>query len=341
MKQVFIDGRGDIVIREVDPPALDDNGVLVDTAYSVVSTGTETMGIRARRKDPNPERADSATGYTNSGTVIAVGKNVEGEFAVGDRVGNYGAPSAFGGHAGTCFIGRNMAVKLPDNVTLQDAAFTGLGGIAMQAVRRSGLTFGEVAVVTGLGVLGQIIARICQAVGYRTIASDFLDDRLTLAASAGITTINAAEDVVSAVKSASDGQGADAVLIVAATDSAEPITQALDMIRFGGRIVMVGVTKMEVDRTKFFAKEAEFVISRAAGPGRYDASYEHDGVDLPYPYVRWSEGRNLREFIRMISEKRVRVDDLVSHELPVEQAADAYEQILDRPKETLGVLLKY
>ncbi len=341
MKQVFIDGRGDIVVREVEPPEMGENGVLVDTAYSVVSTGTETMGIRSRRKDPKADRPDQATGYTNSGTVIAVGKNVESEFAVGDRVGNYGAPSAFGGHVETCFIGRNLAVKLPENVTLQDAAFTGLGGIAMQAVRRSGLTFGEVAVVTGLGVLGQIIARICKAVGYKTIASDFLPDRLKLAQSAGITAINAAEDVISHAKDASDGQGADAVIIVAATDSAEPITQALDMIRFGGRIVMVGVTKMEIDRTKFFAKEAEFVISRAAGPGRYDPNYEREGVDMPYPYVRWSEGRNLREFIRMLSEKRVRVDDLVSHEFPVEQAADAYEQILERPKETLGVLLKY
>lgn len=341
MKQVFIDGRGDIVVREVDPPELGENGVLCRTAYSVVSTGTETMGIRSRRANPDPNRADSHTGYTNSGTVIAVGKNVEGEFQVGDRIGNYGAQTAFGGHVETCFIGRNLAVKLPDNVSLQDAAFTGLGGIAMQAVRRAGLTFGEVAVVTGLGVLGQIIARICRAVGYKTIASDFLPDRLKLAESAGITTVNAAEDVISKARDASDGQGADAVLIVAATDSAEPITQALEMIRFGGRIVMVGVTKMEVDRTKFFAKEAEFVISRAAGPGRYDPNYEREGVDLPYPYVRWSEGRNLREFVRMVSEKRVRVDDLVSHEFAVEQAADAYDQILDRPKETLGVLLKY
>ena len=341
MRQVFINGKGDIIVKEVDPPVLGDSGILSDTAYSLISTGTETMGIRARRKDPDPNRADAQVGYTNSGTVIAVGENVREEYQVGDRVGNYGAPSAFGGHAETCFIGRNLAVKLPDNVTLQDAAFTGLGGIAIQAVRRANLTFGEIVVVTGLGVLGQLIARVCQSAGYHTIASDFLEDRLKLAESAGITAVNAADDVGAVVKAASGGHGADAVLIVAATESAEPITQALDMIRFGGRIVMVGVTKMEIDRTKFFAKEADFVISRAAGPGRYDPNYEFGGVDVPYPYVRWSGGRNIREFIRMLAEKRVRVDDLVSHEFPVEQAADAYEQILERPKETLGVLLKY
>jgi threonine dehydrogenase-like Zn-dependent dehydrogenase len=113
------------------------------------------------------------------------------------------------------------------------------------------------------------------------------------------------------------------------------------MIRFRGRIVMVGVTGPEVDRSLMFAKEADFVISRAAGPGRYDPSYEGDGVDYPYACARWTEGRNLREFIRLLSEKRIGVEDLITHEFPVEQAADAYEQILDRPQETLGVLLKY
>ena len=340
MRQVFINGNGEIVVREVDTPAMRDAGVLSRTAYSLISTGTETMGIRNRRQNPNPDAADAPVGYANSGTVIAVGKDVTG-FEVGDRTGNYGSPSCFGGHVETCCIGRNLAVKLPENVSHKEAAFTGLGGIAMQAVRRAGLAFGDIAVVTGLGVLGQLIARICHSAGYQVFASDFLEDRLKIAGDAGINTINAAEDVVSAVQKATDGQGADAVLIVAATDSAEPITQALKMIRFGGRVVMVGVTKMEVDRSLFFAKEAEFVISRAAGPGRYDPTYEGEGVDMPYPFVRWTEGRNLKEFIRLISEKRVRVDDLVSHEFAVEDAAKAYEQILDRPQETLGVLLKY
>ncbi|HET6454389.1 MAG TPA: zinc-binding alcohol dehydrogenase [Armatimonadota bacterium] len=340
MKQVFIDGSGQIVVREVEAPELGENGILSKTAYSVISTGTETMGIRARRKNPDPSRPDGHSGYTNSGVVTAVGANVEG-IEVGDQVGNYGSPSAFGGHAEVCCIGKHLAIKLPENVSLKEAAFTGLGGIAMQAVRRSQLTFGEHVLVMGLGVLGQIIARICHAAAYQGMASDFLEDRLKLARDAGIRAVNASDDVVAAVMDATDGRGADAVLISVATDSAEPITQALKAIRFGGRIVIVGVTKMEVDRSLFFAKEADFVISRAAGPGRYDPSYEGEGNDYPYPYVRWTEGRNLREFIRLLSEKRLRVDDLISHEFPVEQAADAYEQALDRPQETLGVLLKY
>jgi len=340
VKQVFIDGAGEIIVKEVEEPVVGESHILSRTAYSLISTGTETMGIRHRRANPDPNRPDGSLGYTNSGTVIAAGRGVSG-FEVGDRIGNYGSPSCFGGHAEICCIGRNLCVKLPDCVDLREAAFTGLGGIAIQAVRRAELTFGEFAVVTGLGVLGQLIARICHAVGYRVLASDFLEERLRIAGSAGITSLNAGEDVVSAVAEATGGHGADAVLICAASDSSEPITQALRMIRFRGRVVMVGVTGMEVDRQLFFAKEADFTISRAAGPGRYDPSYERDGFDMPYPYVRWTEGRNLAEFIRLLSEKRVRVDDLISHEFPVERAAEAYDQILDRPQETLGVLLKF
>lgn len=340
MRKVFINGSGEVIVRDVEVPPVADNCVLCRTAYSLISTGTETMGIVGRRKNPNPATADSPVGYANSGTVIEVGKCVEG-FTVGDRIGNYGSPSAPGGHVEICNIGRNLAVKLPENVNHRQAAFTGLGGIAIQAVRRSNLAFGESAVVMGLGVLGQLIARIADAVGLRVMATDFHEERLRIAGNSEVRTINASEDVVSAVQEATDGQGADAALIVVAADSAEPITQALKMIRFGGRIVMVGVTKMEVDRALFFAKEADFVISRAAGPGRYDPIYEGEGEDMPYPFVRWTEGRNLAEFIRLLSEGRVIVDDLISHEFPVEEAAAAYEQILERPQETLGVLLKY
>ncbi len=340
MRQVFVDGKGDIVVREVDAPQVCDGGVLSRTAFSVISSGTETMGIRARRADPDPGRADSTSGYTNSGTVIAVGKDVTG-FEVGDRIGNYGSPSCFGGHVETCCIGRNLAVKLPESVDLKQAAFTGLGGIAIQAVRRAERTFGEYVVVMGLGVLGQIIARVCNAAGYEVLATDFLDDRRKIAEAAGIRTMSAGEDVIQAVMDATGGHGADAVLISVAADSAQPITDSLKMIRFGGRVVMVGVTKMEVDRSLFFAKEADFVISRAAGPGRYDPVYEGQGVDMPYQFVRWTEGRNLQEFIRLLARKRIRVDDLISHEFPVDQAAQAYEQVLSHPQETLGVVLKY
>lgn len=340
MKQVFINGVGEVVVKEVEEPPLVENGILCRTAYSLISSGTETMGLLARRRNPDPNRSDSSLGYSNSGIVVRVGSNVT-EFSVGDRVGNYGSPSCYGGHAEVCCIGRNLAVKLPENVDLREAAFTGLGGIAVQALRRANLTFGETAVVMGLGVLGQLIARISHAVGYRTMATDFIKTRLSIAESNGIHAINANEDIVSAVMDSTNGQGADAVLIVVASESSEPITQALKMIRFGGRIVMVGVAKMEIDRNLFFAKEADFVISRAAGPGRYDPVYERDGVDMPYPFVRWTEGRNLGEFIRLVAEKRVRVDDLISHEFPVEDAAKAYDQVLNHPQETLAVLLKY
>lgn len=340
MKRVFINGKGEIVVREVEPPELQDRGILLKTAYSLISTGTESRGILGRRKQPRDDAVESPVGYTNSGTVLEVGPEVQG-VGQGDKVGCYGSTYGLGGHAGICYIVRNLFVKLPDSVDLREAAFTGLGGIAIQAVRRAELSFGETAVVMGLGILGQLIARICDAAGYRVIATDLLPSRLKFAREAGITALNASEDVIETVKDATEGHGADAVLICVATDSAEPIAQALEMIRLSGRIVMVGVTGMDIERGAIFDKEADFVVSRAAGPGRYDPSYEGHGVDMPYPFVRWTEGRNLHEFIRLLSEKRVRVDDLISHEFPVERAADAFEQVLTRPEETLGVLLKY
>ena len=340
MKRVLVNGKGEIVVREVDPPELQDKGILSKTAYSLISTGTESRGIVGRRKNPNEDAAETPVGYTNSGTVIKVGAEVEA-VQTGDGVGCYGSKSGLGDHAEMCYIVRNLFVKLPDNVDLRQAAFTGLGGIAIQAVRRAGLSFGETAVVMGLGILGQLIARICSAAGYRVIATDLLPSRLDIARKAGITALDASQDVISVVKDATEGHGADAVLICVATDSPEPIAQALEMIRLSGRVVMVGCTGMEIERKAIFDKEADFVVSRAAGPGRYDVAYERDGQDMPYSYVRWTVGRNLYEFIRLLSEKRVCVDDLITHEFPVEQAADAYEQALARPEETLGVLLKY
>lgn len=340
MKRVLLNGKGEIVVREVDPPELQDKGILSKTAYSLISTGTERRGILGRRKNPREDAPETPIGYTNSGTVLEVGTEVRG-IRVGDRVGCYGSTYGLGGHSEVCYIVRNLFVRLPESVDLRQAAFTGLGGIGIQAVRRADLSFGETAVVLGLGILGQLIARICHAAGYRVIATDLVPNRLEMARQAGITALDISEDVIPAVKDATEGHGADTVLICAATDSAEPIAQALDMIRLGGRIVMVGATGMEIKREPLFAKEADFVVSRAGGPGRYDAAYERDGQDMPYPYVRWTVGRNLKEFVRLVSEERVRVDDLITHEFPVERADDAYQQVLDRPEETLGVLLKY
>jgi len=340
MKQVFTDGQGAVVIREVPVPELRPQTALTRTAYSLISTGTETMAILGRRANPDSERPDAAIGYTNSGVVVQAGPGME-HLSPGDRVGCYGSTFAPAGHAENSLVSRHLCIPVPGSVSLRQAAFTGLGGIAVQAVRQARLSFGETAVVVGLGVLGQLVARICVAAGYRVIATDLLDSRARIAREEGVEAYSDAEAVSSAVARVTEGHGADAVLLCVATKSSEPVRQALEWVRFHGRVVIVGVAQLDVDRNQFFSKEAEITISRAAGPGRYDESYEKDAVDLPYPLVRWSEGRNLQEFIRLVSERRVVVDDLISHEFPLAEAAAAFAQILERPSETLAVLLRY
>ncbi len=340
MKQVFTDGQGAVVIRDVSLPELRPHTALIRTAYSLISTGTETTAILGRRANPDSERPDAAMGYTNSGVVVQAGPGME-HLSPGDRVGCYGSTFAPAGHAENSLVSRHLCIPLPSSVSLRQAAFTGLGGIAVQAVRQARLSFGETAVVVGLGVLGQLVSRICLAAGYRVIAIDLMNSRVEIARRRGVEACSDAEAVSSAVARFTAGHGADAVLLCVAAKTSEPVRQALDWVRFHGRVVIVGVAQLDVDRNQFFSKEAQITISRAAGPGRYDESYEKDAEDLPYPLVRWSEGRNLQEFIRLLSERRVVVDDLISHEFPLSEATAAFEQILERPSETLAVLLQY
>ncbi|MCC6483223.1 MAG: zinc-binding alcohol dehydrogenase [Armatimonadetes bacterium] len=340
MKQVCLNERGEIVVRQTEDPKVGNQFIVTDTTFSIISTGTETMGIRAARKSSANQPGLTPLGYTNSGCVTAVGSGVD-TVSTGDRVGAYGSSFAQAGHASKSKISKHLCVKLPDNVSLRSGAFLGLGGIAMQAVRRADLRLGETVVVLGLGVLGQIVARIFLAGGQQVFGCDFLQMRADTAAEAGVCIIRPGEVSVDELLASTDGHGADAVVICVATDSAEPIAQALKMLRFGGRIVVVGVAQIELDRSLFFGKEAQVLISRAAGPGRYDPSYERDGEDLPYPYVRWSEGRNLAEFIRLLHIRQVEVESLITHEFSVDEAPEAYEQVMEHPGETLAVALKY
>lgn len=340
MKQVCLNERGEIVVREAEDPALEDQFVLTRTACSIISTGTETMGIRSVRSAPSDKPGLTPLGYTSSGTVTDVGKGVP-SLSPGDPVGAYGSSFGAAGHASCGRVSKHLCVKLPESVSLKSGAFTGLGGIAMQAVRKADLRLGEIGVVLGLGVVGQIAARLLLAGGQRALGCDFLEMRSARAAAAGVEVLEAGERAVEGVLEASGGHGADAVLICAATDSAEPVSQALKMVRFGGRVVVVGVAQIELDRSLFFGKEAQALISRAAGPGRYDPAYERDGIDLPYPYVRWSEGRNLAEFIRLLAAGKLEVASLITHEFGVDDAPAAYEQVLNHPEETLAVALTY
>ena len=372
MKQIFTKS-GNIVTEEVPAPVCSDNEVLVCNSNSLISVGTETMSLQGGGKGAagivsmaikNPELAHKAIdmvrreglsktikmirgqtdnlnplGYSSSGFVLEIGKNIT-DIAVGDRVACAGA--GYANHAEIISAPRNLVCKIPENVDFDEAAFTTVGAIAMQGIRRAQVQFGDIVVIIGLGLLGQIASQILKAAGAHVIGIDIMKERVELAkelcgADICFTGGNAAVDNVLKY---TEGIGADSVLIYAATTSNEPVKQAMAMARKKGRVIVVGAVGMELDRSPFYEKELDFLISCSYGPGRYDPLYEEKGVDYPIGYVRWTENRNMQEFLKMLSGKKVNVKKLIDHTFPIEDAAKAYET-LNTEKRPIGVLFKY
>jgi len=370
MKQVFTQS-GSIVIEEVPAPVCGDNEVLVNNAYSLISVGTEAMSLQggkgvvgiASKAISNPEVVHKAIGmakrkglsktikvikgqtdklnplgYSSSGTVLEVGKNIT-DIAVGNRVTCAGA--GYASHAEIINVPRNLICKIPDNVSFEEAAFTTIGAIAMQGVRRAQVQFGDMVVVFGLGLLGQIACQILKTAGAHVIGIDVMKERMELAKELGADICFAGgSNAVNEVLKHTDGIGADSVIIYAATKSNEPVKQAMQMVRKKGKVVVVGVVGMEIDRSPFYEKELDFLISCSYGPGRYDPLYEEKGIDYPIGYVRWTENRNMQEFLKMLSEKKVNVKRLINHIFSIEEAAKAYK-ILNSKKGPIGVLFRY
>jgi predicted dehydrogenase/NADPH:quinone reductase-like Zn-dependent oxidoreductase len=271
--------------------------------------------------------------------VAEVGEGVE-DIRVGDRVACGGGSA---NHAEYISVPRNLLVSVPAEVSLRDACFTTLGAIAMQGVRRAEVSFGEVVVVVGLGLIGQLACQLAQAAGCVVIAIDLVEARLNLARELGAHhIINAQhEDAVEAVRRIAGDWGADCVLVCAATGSSVPVNDAFRMCRERGRVIIVGDVGMNLERAEFYHKELDLLISRSYGPGRYDQEYEQLGIDYPVGYVRWTENRNMAEFVRLLAEGKVRVGQLVSAQYKIEEAAQAYRALTERPRELLGVLFGY
>ena len=370
MKEVLI-SSGKMVIEEVPAPTCGDNEVLVRNAYSMISVGTESASLHvggkgavgiASKAISNPELVHKAIemvkkegisktikvikgqtgkltplGYSSSGIVSEVGKNIT-DIAVGDRVACAGA--GYANHAEIISVPRNLVCKIPDNVDFDEAAFTTLGAIAMQGIRRAQAQFGDNVVVIGLGLLGQIACQILKAAGAHVIGIDIMKERVELAKELGADIcFVGGKDAVGKVMKYTDGIGADSVIIYAATSSSEPVKQAMQMARKKGRVVVVGAVGMEIDRSPFYEKELDFLISCSYGPGRYDSLYEEKGMDYPIGYVRWTENRNMQEFLKMLSEKKVNVKRLIDYTFPIEEAAKAYETLTE--KRPIGVLFGY
>ncbi len=370
MKQVIVRKTG-VVVEDVPAPALDDNSVLVETAYSLISVGTEMSNVAATQKSlvrqalEQPQKVlkvveiaqregvsrtiakirgltegGSATGYSCSGVVLQVGRNVTG-IRPGMRVACAGAGRA--NHAEIVSVPRNLVAEVPEGCGMADAASVTLGAIALQGVRRADPRLGEIVAVIGLGLLGQITVQLLKAAGCRVIGVDLDPRRIELAKSfgmeAGLTV--AEDDVLTMVKHWSGGQGADSVIITAASSSDEIVQQAMEMCRKKGRVVVVGAVGLGLKRSPFYEKEIDFLISSSYGPGRYDARYELEGQDYPYAYVRWTENRNMQAFLSLVAEGRVNVKALIERQYDVSQAPQAYAELQTAPTKPLGVLLTY
>ncbi len=370
MKQLFLSvNDGSVNVVETPAPTVKDHTVITETLYSVVSAGTErsltsfggknliqkalerpdqvrkvtdkmsTDGILTtveaafgRLKDPMP------MGYTAVGRVKEVGAGVT-DLNPGDIVAEVG--QAY--HAEINRVGKNLVVKVPDGIEdIRQAAFAALGGIALEGIHQAEVMPGETVAVIGMGLLGHIVSRILYAYGCDVIGFDVVDK--TLEKTKLLSFINSTDDnAADTVKSLTHGRGVDKVIITAATDSNSPIDLSEEITRDRGIICMIGVTQMNLDRRHFYAKELSFKIARSYGPGRYDSSYEEEGFDYPIGYVRFTEGRNVEEFLRLLSTGRLDITDLITHTIPFDKAADAYSMITDNPnhEKYIGVVLEY
>ncbi|MBW7881712.1 MAG: bi-domain-containing oxidoreductase [Caldilineaceae bacterium] len=277
-----------------------------------------------------------ALGYCNVGVVAEVGRGVSA-FAVGDRVVSNGK------HAEVVCVPQTLCAKVPDNVSDEAAAFTVLGAIGLQGVRLTQPTLGECVVVTGLGLIGLLTVQILRAHGCRVMGVDFDPARCALAQKLGAEVVvnpGAGVDVLGAALAFSRGRGVDAVLITASTKSNEPVHQAAQMCRKRGRIVLVGVTGLELSRADFYEKELSFQVSCSYGPGRYDPAYEEGGHDYPIGFVRWTEQRNFEAVLDMLAAGTLDVAPLISHRFPLEKAEEAYA-LLASGEPSLGIVLEY
>ncbi|MBI1794278.1 MAG: bi-domain-containing oxidoreductase [Chloroflexi bacterium] len=370
MKQLLQNLKnGKTIIEEVPVPTPRAGMALVKTAASLVSAGTERMVVefaekslvgkarsrpdlvkqvldKARREGLAPtvaaafNRLDQpmALGYSSAGTIVALGKNMQG-FKVGQRVVCAGGGYAV--HAEYAVVPRNLLAPLPKNVDFESAAFATLGAIAMHGFRLSEPQVGERVAIIGLGLLGLLAGQIANAAGCSVLGIDIDPKRIALASSLGLQAVARSKAVDSSVAFIAK-RGFDVVLICADTPSNDPVELAGAIARDRARIVATGAVGLNIPRKIYYEKELSFINSRSYGPGRYDSSYEEDGKDYPLGYVRWTEGRNLESVVELMAGGKLKVQPLISHRFPIEKAAAAYEVITGKKKESfLGVLLTY
>ena len=355
---------GVTTITDVPVPSISGPALLVETRATVISAGTERMLVEFGRSNliakarSQPDKVKQVLdkmrtdgigptvdavrakldtpiplGYCNAGVVVATAGG-SGGFATGDRVVTNGS------HAEYVRVPYTLAAKIPDNVPFESAAFTPIAAIGLQGIRLAAPTLGETVVVFGLGLIGLLTVQLLRANGCRVIGIDTNPARLQFAERFGATPLQAGSNVVSQVTAMTGGVGADAVLLTLAASSDEPVHQASEMSRKRGRLVLVGVTGLNLRRDDFFRKELTFAVSCSYGPGRYDPSYEESANDYPIAYVRWTEQRNFDAVLALMAGGQVDPQPLISHRYDFESAPQAYD-LISGSEPSLGVLLQY
>ncbi len=371
MKQVLLK-RGEVIVEEVPAPIVKDNSVLVQVAYSCISTGTEISGVSSSgqsllqkaleepakvKKALNLARTQgflstiarvkgkldtaNSVGYSCVGVVVDIDKNIK-DIKITDRVACAGA--GYANHAEIVCVPQNLVVKVPHNLAFKGAASVTLGAIAMQGLRRAEVRLGENIAVIGLGLLGQILAQLLRSNGARVIGFDLSDERINLAKSLGMDQgySYSKNNVSEKVLSFTEERGADATIISAsAPENDEIIQQAMEVTRKKGRVVVIGNVGLAPQRSPFYEKEIDYLISTSCGPGRYDKNYEEEGVDYPFAYVRWTEKRNMEEYLRLLSEKKVSFQKLIAKTFSLEKAPEAYKFLEENHPANPAVLLSY
>jgi predicted dehydrogenase/threonine dehydrogenase-like Zn-dependent dehydrogenase len=367
MKQVVQNLRnGQIKVEDVPTPIVGPNAVLIQTRRTLISAGTERMlvefgkaSLLAKAKS-QPDKVKQVLdkvktdgilptleavfrrlddplplGYCNSGVVLEVGQGVI-EFKPGDRVASNGP------HAEIVCLPKNLCAKIPDVVSDDQATFTALSSVGLQGIRLLCPTLGEKFIVYGLGLIGLLSVQLLCANGCRVMGLDINADRVERAKRYGALAVNivSGEDPLSAVSAWTEGRGADGVLITASAKNDEIVHQSAQMSRKRGRIVLIGVVEMNLQRSDFYEKELTFQVSCSYGPGRYDENYEVRGQDYPFGFVRWTEQRNFQTILALMQSGQLLVDDLITHRFPIDQAPAAYEK-LTHDQEALGILLEY
>jgi len=361
---------GKMEILEVPFPALNKGQVLIRNHYSVISAGTEGKTVtdarmnyiqkaKSRQKEVkqvidqvkstgilpiyklvmNKLEAPSSLGYSCAGEVIAVGEGVS-SFKVGDFVA-CGGQGAF--HSDVVAVYEKLCVNVPKSLDLQQAAFSTIASIAIQGIRQADLRFGENCVIIGMGLIGQLTYKILEASGVRAIGIDITEEQIELCKRNGFRYIynrnqSGLEEEISIL---TDGYGADSVIITAGTSSLDPVEFAGTISRKKGKVVIVGAVPTGFSRANYYKKELDLKMSSSYGPGRYDANYEEKGRDYPISYVRWTENRNMKSFIRLLSDNKLDISDLITHTFSLIDAPKAYDLILAKSEPFTGILIKY